>query len=129
MPLLAGASAGNTSYTVRLSVYEGPLDLLLDLIERAELDITKIALAQVTDQYLAHLRQVAQRDIADLASFLVVAGRLLQIKSEALLPRPPEREPGEEDPGDALALQLILYRQFKQVAAALAERVAAGLHR
>jgi len=128
MALPAGASAENPVYTVRLSVYEGPLDLLLDLIERAELDITKIALAQVTDQYLAHLRQVAQRDLAELASFLVVAARLLQIKSEALLPRPPEREPGEEDPGDALARQLILYRQFKQVASGLAERVAAGLH-
>ena len=117
-----------TAYTVRLSVYEGPLDLLLDLIERVELDITKIALAQVTDQYLAHLRQVTQRDLADLASFLVVASRLLQIKSEALLPRPPDRMPGEEDPGDALARQLILYRQFRQVAGALADRLAAGLH-
>jgi segregation and condensation protein A len=109
-------------------VYEGPLDLLLELIERAELDITKIALAQVTDQYLAHLRQMVERDLGDLASFLVVAARLLQIKSEALLPRPPEREPGEEDPGDALARQLILYRQFKQAAGALAARLEAGLH-
>ncbi|HKY83958.1 MAG TPA: segregation/condensation protein A [Anaerolineales bacterium] len=117
-----------TVYTVRLPVYEGPLDLLLELIERAELDITKIALAQVTDQYLAHLRSVAERDLADLASFLVVATRLLQIKSEALLPRPPEREPGEEDPGDALARQLILYRQFKQAAGTLTERLEAGLH-
>jgi segregation and condensation protein A len=117
-----------TSYTVRLPLYEGPLDLLLELIERAELDITKIALAQVTDQYLAHLRQMAQRDLADLASFLVVAARLLQIKSEALLPRPPEREPGEEDPGDALARQLILYRQFKQAAGFLGARQEAGLH-
>jgi segregation and condensation protein A len=117
-----------TTYTVRLPVYEGPLDLLLDLIERAELDITKIALAQVTDQYLAHLRQITERDLGDLASFLVVAARLLQIKSEALLPRPPEREPGEEDPGDALARQLILYRQFKQAAAFIGDRLDAGLH-
>lgn len=116
-----------TTYTVRLPVYEGPLDLLLELIERAELDITKVALAQVTDQYLAHLRQVTDLDLGDLASFLVVAARLLQIKSEALLPRPPEREPGEEDPGDALARQLVVYRQFKQVAAALAARQDAGL--
>jgi len=115
-----------TTYTVRLPVYEGPLDLLLELIERAELDITKIALAQVTDQYLTYLRRMAQRDLGDLASFLVVAARLLQIKSEALLPRPPEREPGEEDPGDALARQLILYRQFKRAAASLGEREAAG---
>lgn len=117
-----------TSYTVRLPLYEGPLDLLLELIERAELDITKIALAAVTDQYLAHLRQMAQRDLGDLASFLVVAARLLQIKSEALLPRPPEREPGEEDPGDALARQLILYRQFKRAAGFLGARQEAGLH-
>jgi len=117
-----------TTYTVRLPVYEGPLDLLLELIERAELDITKIALAQVTDQYLSHLRQITERDLGDLASFLVVAARLLQIKSEALLPRPPEREPGEEDPGDALARQLILYRQFKQAAAGMAARLEAGLH-
>jgi segregation and condensation protein A len=117
-----------TTYTVRLPVYEGPLDLLLELIQRAELDITKIALAQVTDQYLAHLRQMTERDLGDLASFLVVAARLLQIKSEALLPRPPEREREEEDPGDALARQLILYRLFKQAAAALGERAEAGLH-
>lgn len=117
-----------TTYTVRLPVYEGPLDLLLELIERAELDITKIALAQVTDQYLSHLRRMTERDLGDLASFLVVAARLLQIKSEALLPRPPEREVGEEDPGDALARQLILYRQFKQAAAGLSARLEAGLH-
>lgn len=116
-----------TTYTVRLPVYEGPLDLLLELIERAELDITKVALAQVTDQYLTYLRQVTDLDLGDLASFLVVAARLLQIKSEALLPRPPEREPGEEDPGDALARQLVLYRQFKEVAAALGARLDAGL--
>jgi len=117
-----------TTYTVRLPVYEGPLDLLLELIERAELDITKIALAQVTDQYLSYLRRITERDLGDLASFLVVAARLLQIKSEALLPRPPEREVGEEDPGDALARQLILYRQFKQAAGSLAARLEAGLH-
>jgi segregation and condensation protein A len=57
----------------------------------------------------------------------VVAARLLQIKSEALLPRPPSREPGEEDPGDALARQLIAYKKYKQVAVLLAEREAAGL--
>jgi segregation and condensation protein A len=115
-----------TSYTVRLPVYEGPLDLLLELIERAELDITKIALAQVTDQYLAHLRQVTQRP-RRLASFLVVAA-VYSKSSPRPFCAPPEREPGEEDPGDALARQLILYRQFKQVAGALADRAAAGLH-
>jgi len=114
-------------YTVQLPVYEGPLDLLLELIERAELDITRIALAQVTDQYLEYLRLAPVHDLADLAAFLVMAARLLQIKSEALLPRPPMREPGEEDPGDALARQLIAYKKYKQVAVLLAEREATGL--
>jgi len=117
-----------TSYTVRLPVFEGPLDLLLELIERAELDITKVALAQVTEQYLSYLRRLETKDPSDLASFLVVAARLLQIKSEALLPRPPEREPGEEDPGDALARQLLLYKRFKGAAQALAARSEAGWH-
>lgn len=116
-----------TAYSVQLQVFEGPLDLLLELIERAELDITKVALAQVTDQYLAYLRQMPERSLADLASFLVIAARLLQIKSEALLPRPPQREPGEEDPGEALARQLIAYKKYKQIAYLLAERERAGL--
>jgi segregation and condensation protein A len=109
-------------YQVALPVFEGPLDLLLDLIEREELEITKVALAQVTDQYLAYLRSAAQHDIADLAAFLVIAARLIQIKSEALLPRPPARQPGEEDPGDLLARQLMAYKKYKQVAIQLAER-------
>jgi len=114
-------------YTVQLKVYEGPLDLLLELIEHAELDITKVSLAKVTDQYLAYLQQARDRQLEDLASFLVVAARLLQIKSEALLPRPPEREVDEEDPGDALARQLILYKKFKQAAEFLSRRQEQGL--
>jgi len=119
--------AAEAPYAVQLPVFEGPLDLLLELIERAELDITRVSLAQVTDQYLEYLRLVPAHDLADLAAFLVVAARLLQIKSEALLPRPPSREPGEEDPGDALARQLIAYKKYKQVAVLLAERETAGL--
>jgi segregation and condensation protein A len=114
------------SYTVQLPVYEGPLDLLLELINQAQLDITKVALAQITDQYLAHLRQIQEHQLEDLTSFLVVASRLLQIKSEALLPRPPEREPGEEDPGDALARQLIAYKRYKEVSELLADRIRSG---
>jgi segregation and condensation protein A len=107
-------------------VYEGPLDLLLQLIERAELDITRLALAQVTDQYLEHLKSLPARSAEEVSAFLVIAARLLQIKSEVLLPRPLLREPGEEDPGDALARQLLAYRRFKQAAATLDLRQAAG---
>jgi segregation and condensation protein A len=115
------------SYTIQLPVYEGPLDLLLELIEKAELDITKVALAQVTDQYLDYLRQIPDHQLDDLISFLVIAARLLQIKSEALLPRPPSLEPLEEDPGEALAKQLIAYKKFKDVALHLADRSESGL--
>lgn len=103
------------SYTVTIPVYEGPLDLLLQLIEHAELDITAVALAQVTDQYLAYIHQM-QVPADQISAFLVVAAKLLQIKSEALLPRPPVHEAGEEDLGEALARQLQIYKRFKELA-------------
>ncbi len=115
------------SYQVATQVYEGPLDLLLQLIEHAELDITKLALAQVTDQYLEHLRQMQEHAAEEVSAFLVIAARLIQIKSEALLPRPPLRAPGEEDPGEALALQLIVYKRFRSIADLLREREEAGM--
>ncbi len=113
-------------YTVSIPVYEGPLDLLLQLIERAELDITAVALAAVTDQYLAYIHQM-QVPAQEISAFLVVAAKLLQIKSEALLPRPPVREAGEEDVGEALARQLRIYKRFKELAAWLEEREAKHL--
>ncbi len=136
-------------YRVNTPVYEGPLDLLLQLIERAELDITSLALAQVTDQYLAHLRMMQKNerdrdgqvnldeaggdqrssDPAEVSGFLVIAARLVQIKSAALLPRPSLEinvTTEEEDPGEALARQLIQYKRFKELTATLTEREAAG---
>jgi len=117
-------------YTIQTDLYAGPLDLLLDLIDRAELDITKLALAQVTDQYLAYMHQLTDRDAAEVSAFLVIAARLVQIKSAALLPRPPmlEANGDEVDPGEALAQQLLLYRRFKQLAGELEKRQQAGLH-
>lgn len=121
-------AAGQTSgYTVTIPVYEGPLDLLLQLIERAELDITAVALAQVTDQFLAYIHQM-QVPADEISAFLVIASRLVQIKSEALLPRPPVREQGEEDPGEALARQLRIYKRFKEIANWLDARLDQHLH-
>ncbi|NOH03493.1 MAG: segregation/condensation protein A [Chloroflexi bacterium] len=114
-------------YKVQIPVYEGPLDLLLSLIERAELDITAISLASVTDQYLAHLQGLERLIPDEISSFLVIAAKLVQIKSEALLPRPPEREAGEEDPGIALVEQLKLYKRFKEIGVWLEERQAKNL--
>jgi segregation and condensation protein A len=128
-----GVAAYQTgAYRVATDVYEGPLDLLLQLIERAELDITKLALAQVTDQYLAYLRglsvrYLSERAAEEVSAFLVIAARLLQIKSEALLPRPPVLEPGEEDAGESLARQLQTYKKFKAIALFLDRRQEEGL--
>ena len=70
-----------TQYEVETELYSGPLDLLLDLIQKAELDITKLALAQVTDQFLSALHAMEERKMDVAASFIVIASRLLQIKS------------------------------------------------
>ena len=117
-----------TTYPIRLPVFEGPLDLLLQLIEREELDITAVSLAQVTDQYLSIIEEMGRRNLADLAAFLVVAAKLLLIKSRVLLPRPPSGQEGRaEDVASDLIYQLEAYRRFKQVAQSLAQREAAGL--
>ncbi len=116
-----------SDYTIHTDVYDGPLDLLLDLIVKAELDITRLALAAVTDQYLAHLEAMQQTSAVEVSGFLVVAAKLIQIKSEALLPRPPEREEGEEDPAESLARQLKIYREVKATAKWLSGRESAGL--
>lgn len=109
-------------YTITLPTFEGPLDLLLRLIERAELDITTIALAHVADQYLAYVRAMDEPDAHALAEFVSMAARLLLIKSRALLPRPATngRSGGEEDnDAEALARQLREYQRYKQLAAIL----------
>ena len=116
-----------SGYTVQTAVYEGPLDLLLDLIERAELDITTFSLASVTQQYLDYLHHLEETRADEISAFLVIAAKLIQIKSEALLPRPPVRQPGEEDTGALLVEQLKMYKRFKEVANQLGEREAQKL--
>ena len=114
-------------YEVKLAVFEGPLDLLLHLIEREELDITKVSLAQVTDQYLEYISLLEELNAEALADFLVIAARLLLIKSQMLLPRPPTAPEEEEDVGDELARQLIEYKKFKEAALELRQREEMGL--
>ncbi len=117
-------------YEIRLPVFEGPLDLLLRLIEREELDVTAVALAKVTDQYLERLAKLEQRDARDLADFLVVAAKLVLIKSAALLPSPAGSGPEDEgdEVGSDLVRQLRVYRQFKEVASLLQDRERRGWH-
>jgi Uncharacterized conserved protein len=108
------------SYTIQLPVFEGPLDLLLRLIERAELEITSIAVAQVADQYLAHVRQMEAPEPRALSEFLVLAARLILIKSRALLPKAPSvtqaADPSPDMLAEELAEQLRVYQRLKQAA-------------
>ncbi len=117
-----------SSYRIYTEVYEGPLDLLLDLITKAELEITRLALAKVTDQYLTHLEDIQEKSAVEVSGFLVIAAKLIQIKSEALLPRPPVREEGEEDPAEALARQLKIYKKIKDAAKWLKSMEEKGQH-
>jgi len=116
-----------TEYQVSVPVFEGPLDLLLSLIEHAELDITTVSLALVTDQYLNYIHQMSNVEAGEISAFLVIAAKLIQIKSEALLPRPTVLESEEQDVGTSLIQQLQIYKQFKEIAKLLQAREEYGL--
>lgn len=110
-------------YSVILPEYEGPLDLLLQMIERAELDITRMSLASVADQYLEFVTKPGNIELNALADYLVLAARLILIKSRSLLPRAEsERAVEVEDSAEALARQLRDYKLFKQLAQKLRDR-------
>ncbi|MCL5009156.1 MAG: segregation/condensation protein A [Patescibacteria group bacterium] len=101
---------------IKLQQFEGPLDLLLSLIEDRKLDITTIALAEVTEQFLQYIKQLESLDPTVLADFLSIAAKLLVIKSKAILPSLEIQ--GEEDDGESAAdleSRLILYKKFKEV--------------
>jgi len=115
-------------YKVNTDLFEGPLNLLLELIERSELDITAVALAQVTDQYLNYLEKFEYRDPSEVSSFLVIAAKLLLIKSIHLLPRPPVFLGEEEDTAEQLIQQLKLYKKFKKASLYLEERQNLRMH-
>jgi len=118
----------NQDYVIQLDVFQGPMDLLLHLIEREELPITSVSLARVTQQYLDYMGELERVRPDDIAEFLVMAARLLYIKSVALLPRPElDDDEEEEDPGEALARQLREYKRFKEKAAFLRDLEARGL--
>ena len=117
-------------YTISLPAFSGPLDLLLHLIDREELDITAISLAKVTEQYLEQIEQLKGNRMEQLIDFLVIGARLVLIKSRALLPQESlgaSDEEEQEDPAEALIRQLRQYRRFKNAAKWLHEREMRGL--
>lgn len=101
-------------YQLRLPSFEGPLDVLLRLVERSQLDITEISLVAVTDQFLIHVRGLAAVAPDAIAEFVAVAGRLVLLKSRSLLPRPPAADDDGEP--DDLITQLVEYRAVKEAA-------------
>ena len=114
------------SYQVKVDGFEGPLDLLLHLIHRYEIDIYDIPVSQITDQYMQFIQTMQKLEL-DLASeYLVMAATLLAMKSQMLLPNPTidsvEEEEMEEDPREDLMRRLIEYRKFKQAANQLKEK-------
>ena len=115
------------TYPIATDLYSGPLDLLLDLIQKAELDISKLALAEVTDQFLAYVREHEEADPEYISEFVVIASKLVQIKSEAILPHPPIHPPEEEDPGEELARQLLIYREIKNTTRWMQTRIDSNL--
>jgi segregation and condensation protein A len=112
-------------YKVKLEVFEGPLDLLLYLIKRDEVDIYDISIERVTTQYLEYLETFRMLDLEIAGEFVVMAANLIYIKSRNLLPvhqQPPEEEGEEEDPRWDLIRQLVEYKKFKDAAFQLHQR-------
>lgn len=104
------------AYKVRLDAFEGPMDLLLHLIEKNKIDIYDIPIAEITEQYIQYIDESREFDIEISSEFLVMAATLLHIKSRMMLPKAPkEEEAEEEDPRQELVQRIIEYRRFKAV--------------
>ena len=110
-------------YEIKLDIFEGPLDLLLYLIRKNEIDIYNIPIALITEQYLAHLDMMRSLNLDLAGEYLVLASTLLHIKSKMLLPvEEDEHDEDEPDPRDELVRQLLEYQQFKEAALKLETR-------
>jgi segregation and condensation protein A len=123
-----GSRAPGGAFQVRLDNFEGPFDLLLQLISKHKLDVTEVALHQVTDDFIAHIRAMGKEwDLGQATEFLVVAATLLDLKAARLLPAAEiddEEDLALLEARDLLFARLLQYRAYKQVAAFLAEREA-----
>lgn len=114
-------------YKVKLEIFEGPLDLLLYLIKKEEVDIHEVSMEKITKQYLLYINTFKMLNIDIAAEFILMAANLMYIKSRTLLPKseqPPEEEGDEDDPRWDLIRQLIEYKKFKDAASFLSKREA-----
>lgn len=108
--------------TVKLQVFEGPLDLLLYLLEKNKVNIYDIPIVEITEQYMEYIREMKRQDLEVLSEFLVMAATLVDIKSRMLLPSNPDSEEEEEDPRAELVQQLLEYKMYKCMAYELKDR-------
>jgi segregation and condensation protein A len=114
---------GDHPYTVRLEMFEGPLDLLLHLIRKNEISITDIPIALITEQYLDYLKLMKELNLDGAGEYLLMASTLIHIKSKMLLPTSPEEEEeGGEDPRAELVRRLLEYQTYKEAATELERR-------
>ena len=104
---------------VKLNVFEGPLDLLLHLIEKNKVNIYDIPIVTITEQYLEYVNNMEEEDLDVMSEFLVMAATLIKIKSKMLLPKDEEVEDDEEDPREELVRRLLEYKMYKYAAGEL----------
>jgi segregation and condensation protein A len=110
------------TYKLKLSNFEGPLDLLLHLIKLNEVNIYDIPISTITDQYIEYLEMMKELDLDVASEFLVMAATLMEIKSRMLLPTQPGEEEEEEDPRFELIEQILEYKKYKELAGNLGEK-------
>lgn len=109
---------------VKLQVFEGPLDLLLHLIEKNKVNIYDIPIVEITDQYMAYIHEMEREDLNIMSEFMVMAATLISIKCRMLLPKEVNEEGEEEDPRDELVRQLLEYKMYKYMSYELRDRMA-----
>ena len=109
------------AYQVRLSQFEGPLDLLLHLIRRDKIDIYDIPISHITHEYLSYIEIMQELELELAGEFFVMAATLMRIKAQMLLPRRSDADDEEDDPRDELVLNLLEYKKYKEAAQHMAE--------
>ncbi|NLS91210.1 MAG: segregation/condensation protein A [Planctomycetaceae bacterium] len=109
-------------FRVSLDIFRGPLDLLLYLVRKHEVEIVDIPIAMITDQFLEHLAVIEQLDVNSVGDFVALASKLIEIKSQQVLPRADEIDEEMEDPRKELVQQLLEYKKYRDAASILEER-------